>query len=100
MRGEECVSILRTCAGHSVPRSNMNETSPEMRKHQGRNLETTTLQCCLFLCSYSVPHRDFYEHLHRQVNTSVQRNLQTLLFSTCIDEHLAPAAMKCAKVKS
>ena len=96
----QCVSMLRTCAGHSVPRSNMNETSHEMRKHQGRYLETTTSQCCLFLCNYSVPHRDFYEHLHRQVNTSVRRNLQTLLFSKCIDEHLAPAAMKCAKVKS
>ena len=77
----------------------MNELSHEMRKHQGMYLETTTLQCCLSLGNYSVPHRDSYEHLHRQVNTSVRRNLQTLLFSKCIDEHLVPTATKLANLK-
>lgn len=77
----------------------MNEASHEMKKHQGRYLETTKLQCCLSLCNYSVPHRDFYEHLHTQVNTIVRRNLQTLLFSKCTDEHLAPTAIKLVNLK-
>lgn len=72
----------------------MSDVYRETRKHQGRYLETRTPQRYLSLCSCSVPHRDSYERLHRQVNTSVQQNQLIPMFSKYTDECLVLVAMK------